>query len=215
MVRSSAERRNPGAGSQVRLSRATSESESNRQGAIELEIVAQGVDGMWLPVPNNLGDASVKKIVKWAQPAAREVLPRRVFSPHPKQMFLQTLFGSVAQMTRENEQYFIHRAALPAEVLLARVRWEPAEPDLTAQLRRLVGPGDSSDVIVGVASPAVIAPGIEGWRAELQRGQDVVGHVAGFWCDRLSVQLRVELPPEYLGPVQPDVEQLARSLKAV
>ena len=181
----------------------------------ELQIVAQGVDGAWLPVPNNLGHAPSKKIMKWAQPTVRDILPRKVFSPHPKQMFLQTLFGSVAQATQPNEQYFIHRAALPAEVLLVRVRWEPAEPDLTAHLRRLVGPGDSSDVVVGLASPAVIAPGIEGWRAELQRGQDVVGHVAGFQCDRLSVQLRVELPPEYLEPVQPDVEQLARSLKAV
>lgn len=180
-----------------------------------MQIVAQGVDGAWLPVPNNLGHAPSKKIMKWAQPTVRDMLPRRLFSPHPKQMFLQTLFGSVAQMTRENEQYYVHRAALPAEVLLVRVRWEPAEPDLTAQLRRLVGPGDSSEVEVGVASPVVIAPGIEGWRAELQRGHEVAGHVASFERGGLSVQVRVDLPPEWLVPLQPDVEHLVRSLETV
>lgn len=181
----------------------------------ELQIVAQGVNEAWLPVPNDLGDAPVKKIMKWAQPTARDILPRKVFSPHPKQMFLQTLFGSVAQATRPNEQYFIHRAALPTEVLLVRVRWEPAEPDRTAQLRRLVGPGDSSDVEAGVASPVVIVPGIEGWRAGLQRGHEVVGHVAAFERGGLSVQVRVDLPPEWLMPLQPDVEQLVRSLETV
>ncbi|UXN26245.1 hypothetical protein N8D74_05010 [Curtobacterium flaccumfaciens] len=180
-----------------------------------MKIVAQGVDGVWLPVPSDLGDAPVKKIVKWAQPAAREVLPRRAFSPHPKQMFLQTLFGAVAQATRPNEQYFIHRAALPAEVLVVRVRWEPAEPDLTAQLQRLVGPGDSRDVEVGGASPVVIVPGIEGWRAGLHRSDEVVGHVAAFERGGLSVQVRVDLPPEWLVPLQPDVEQLVRSLETV
>jgi hypothetical protein len=45
-----------------------------------LQIVAQGVDEAWLPVPNNLGDAPSKKILQWAQPTVRDILPRRMFT---------------------------------------------------------------------------------------------------------------------------------------
>ncbi|MBF4598892.1 hypothetical protein BIU95_02495 [Curtobacterium sp. MCBA15_007] len=179
-----------------------------------MQIAAPGTHETWLPVPNDLGGAPVKKIMKWAQPAVRDVLPGRLFSPHPKQMFLQTLLGSVAQATEPNEQYFVHLAELPEEVLMVRVRWEPAEQDVSAQLRRLVGPGNSTDVEIDVAEPAVITPGVQGLRAALNRAGERVGWVAAFVVDGLATQLRMELPPEFIPSLEPDVESLARSLRA-
>ncbi|WP_152998102.1 hypothetical protein [Curtobacterium luteum] len=179
-----------------------------------MHISAPGTAEAWLPIPNDLGGLTTKKIMKWAQPTVRDLLPGRLFSPHPKQMFLQTLLGSVAQISSPVEQYFVHLAELPDEVLMVRVRWAEAGPSLDERLEEFVGPGDSQDVTVGAPEPSTIAPGVEGLRAPLERRGSSAGWVASFPVGDLAVQLRVEVPPEYLEDLQPDIENLAQALRA-
>lgn len=180
-----------------------------------MRMTAPGTGKTWLPIPNDLGGSSTKQIMKWAQPAVRDLLPGRLFSPHPKQMFLQTLLGSVAQLSSPDEQYFVHLAELPDEVLLVRLRWSQPGASLNEQLEEFVGAGDSQDVTVGVPQPSVIAPGIRGLRAPLHRRGDPAGWVASFPVGELAVQLRVEVPPECLEELHPDIETLAQSLRPV
>lgn len=180
-----------------------------------MRISAPGTAESWLPVPNDLGGLPTKKIMKWAQPTVRDLLPGRLFSPHPKQMFLQTLLGSVAQISSPDEQYFVHVAELPEEVLMVRLRWAEDGRSLDERLQQFVGPGDSDDVTVGAPQASMIAPGIEGLRARLERHGAPTGWVAAFPLGDLAVQLRVDVPPEYLDDLQPDIEVLAQSLRAV
>jgi len=97
---------------------------------------------------------------------------------------------------------------------MARVRWESLEPDARAQLRRLVGPGDSTDVAMGIPKKVRIA-NVEGLRAPLARGAEGEGYVLAFQTAALALQVRVEVPPEHLGALQGDVELLARSFGQV
>lgn len=179
-----------------------------------MTITAPGTAGVWMAVPNDLGGATTKSIMRWAQPAVRDVLPRRLFGPHPKQMFLQTLLGSVAQLCAPDERYFVHRAELPDEVLLVRVRWSDAPSRLDDQLRAFVETSASSDVTVGTAVPSNITRGIDGLRAPLERAGEAVGWVAAFPVGDLAVQLRFDVPPEFVDDLQDDVVALARALRA-
>jgi hypothetical protein len=165
----------------------------------------------WIAVPTDLGDAPAAKQLAWGRRAALAILPKRFLREPKGSTQLKLMLGTIAGMTGADEQWFVHRAGLPDEFLVVRLRGHPMNDEGLVSLAA----ADAEDEIVTSTPTRHDVAGHAGYRADVVAGpDDARGWVSTVELGDRVAQLRVDVPLALLDSVSTDAETLLLSIAA-